>query len=410
MALWIFSSAPVELVAVGAAALLVAVGALTAEEAFRGFSDSAVVTVGAMFVLAAGLSRTGALSQVSAWISAGFRRGCQVGIFTLTTVVGVLSAFVNNTACTALFVPITRKMSEEHGLSLSRLLLPVSYASILGGTCTLVGTSTNLVVQSVLTDHGLPPFGMFEFSAMGMITLVVGVLYLSLVGYRWLPDRAPFESTLEGVLPSDRAPGIDLHEQRPDRVLIALSVFATVMVVGTLGWIPLPAIAVLGCLTMLVTGCLTVAEAYRALDLRVLLLIGGALSLGAAMEETGVLPTLASSATASLAPFGPVALIGGVYLLTMIMTEMISNTATAALVAPLAIAAAHSQNMDPRPFLIAVTFAASASFMTPVGYQTNTMIYRLGQYRFSDFIRVGLPLNLLLWVLASVFIPWLWPP
>lgn len=478
LVLFVWEPFPVELTALLAAATLVAGGVLTANEGFGGFGDPAVITVGAMCVLASGLTRTGALTGVSGRLEGLFQKSFAAGFVALLWLVGGLSAFLNNTACVALFLPVTFHLARVSGRSVSRLLIPLSYAAILGGTCTLVGTSTNLVVNSVLVSHHLEPFGLFEFSRLGLISLGLGVVYLAVVGVRLLPDRRTPEPTespqievalqphsplvgsslaetslsdelggkvvavhhhhelvdeqvealvLEGGdtlvldLPQERLPSLRVHPDlvmlsesapsppRRQRMWLAIFIFLAVLALSTSELVPLAAAATLGAVAMVASGCLTIREAYQGLELRVLMMIGASLALGVALEKSGAAPTLARFFSLHLAAYGPQVMLAGVYLLTMLMTEVLSNTATAALVSPVAIALALEHQLDPRPFLVAVTFAASASFMTPLGYQTNTMVYGSGHYRFTDFLKVGLPLNFTLWVVASSLIPRWWP-
>ncbi|MBI3924218.1 MAG: SLC13 family permease [Armatimonadetes bacterium] len=569
-----------EWISVDVAALLVMTilmlsGTLSSQEGIGGFSDSATVTVAAMFILSAGLSRTGAVNAIADRLARIVKKSFWLGLATLMLSVGTISAFINNTACVALFLPIALMLARVAQVSPSKLLMPVSFAAILGGTCTLIGTSPNLVVNSVAVSHGLEPFGMFEFGQLGLLTLVMGSVYMLILGTRLIPDRrssseltntfamgdylteivllpeassvgklvgeSPLvhdldidilqiyrdadvlsvplsdvrlhandilrvrcdveklrklqgkqgiqfksnlrltESTMDTrevvlveavIAPASllvgrslkqinfrarfgataiairhheellhenlgnvplRAGDVLLIEARRDhlgtlkgnsnfvliseteeswfrrrRIPVAVLIFAAVVTAVTLGASTVLA-ALMGALMMVLTGCLTVEEAYRALDLKVLFMIAGSLSLGAALEKTGTAVYLAERFASSLGGFGSFAVVGGVYLITMILTELISNAATAALVSPLAIGIGLSLGLDPRPLLVAVTFASSASFMTPVGYQTNTMIFGPGQYRFSDFLRVGVPLNLMCWALATVMIPLLWP-
>ena len=562
----------VDLVALLIMSVLVLSGILTVGEAFSGFSDEATITVASMLVLGAGLSRTGAVNNLAGWLTQLIKRRFWLGIATLMVTVALVSTFINNTACVAVFLPLVITLARNANISPSKLLMPLSFAAILGGTCSLIGTSPNLLVNSIGVSHGLAPMGMFEFTSLGMITAALGITYLLVIGVRLIPDRRPSGNlsesfdvddflteivllpeatsvgkTLENcpliqdldldileirrsgdsiVLPGShielkahdelrvrcnveklrtlqsrkgvRLKGssewdpssyselvevvilagspldgrslaeidfrnrfggtaiairhrdellheglgrvalsagdvllVEVHTERMGQLKLqrgfltvsddgegwfrkkkaatAVGIFGLAVVLATFGTVPISAAAMAGCLVMILTGCLRLEDAYRALDLKILFLIAGTLSLGKAMEKTGAAGLAAGFLVDILGDFGPVVLLSGIYLITMILTELISNSATAVLVSPLAIATAVSLDLDPKPFLIAVTFAASASFMTPVGYQTNTMIYGPGQYKFVDFLKIGTPLNLLCWVVATVFIPVFWP-
>ena len=189
---------------------------------------------------------------------------------------------------------------------------------------------------------------------------------------------------------------------------MSISILAiTLFLIGS-GTLPLVVAALVGCVLMLLSGCVTPDEAYEAIDWKVIILIGGMLTLGSAVEASGLDKVLAENLLGRAGAYGPWVTLSVLYLLTSILTEVLSNSATAVLLAPIAIATAQNMNVDPKPFLMAITFAASASFMTPVGYQTNTLVQGPGRYRFADYLRVGVPLNLLFWILASILIPRFW--
>ncbi len=198
-------------------------------------------------------------------------------------------------------------------------------------------------------------------------------------------------------------------EFRPSKAVPAVAILALVVTMAALGLAPIVVSATAGAVAMVILGCLTPEEAHRAIDWPVIFLLAGVLSLGLALERTGGARLLSEGLIFGVGGMGPVILIATVYLVTTLLTESMSNNAAAVLIAPIAVATAEAIGVDPRPFLVAVTFAASASFLTPVGYQTNTMIYGPGGYRFADYFRVGAPLNLALWILASLLIPYFWP-
>ncbi len=202
---------------------------------------------------------------------------------------------------------------------------------------------------------------------------------------------------------------VDMPVFRKRRMGMAVLIVSGVVVAAATGLIPIIAGAIIGCCLMILSRCLTLDEAYASINWQVIFLLAGVLTLGVALEKSGAAGLLAGHMVDSIGILGPVALVSAFYLVTSLLTEMMSNNATAALLAPVAISAAQSLGVDSRPLLMAITFAASASFMTPVGYQTNTLIYGPGRFRYADFLKVGTPLNILFWILATIFIPRFWP-
>ncbi|CAN5390698.1 SLC13 family permease [soil metagenome] len=565
----------VDLVALLVMAILLVTGIISPSPGLSGFSNSATITVAAMFILSAGLFRTGAVNFLGTFVGQIFKRGFWVGIITVMVVVGFMSAFINNTPVIAIFLPILRGGAKDSGFSASRLLMPVSFASMVGGLCTLIGTSTNILISSIATERGLEPFSMFEFAPLGGIMFVATLLYLVLVGIRLIPDRrvkgdlseafaldeyiteinidkdsisagkkireAPLVKDIdltileirrgdrvthqpgpETVLESDdvliircnidairamqdkegfqlrphkkwgdesltsqdykllevvlnpgsslvgttlknsnfrenfgatvlaiRHKGKLLHEKlsetqldagdlllveihrdrlsafkrmddfivaseadavefRKGKVVIAVAIVVGVVLAASLNFVPIVVAAVIGAVLMMLLGCLTMEESYGSIDWKIIFLLAGILSLGVALEHSGAAALIASNVIGLVGGYGNVALVSVFYIMTVLLTSAMSNNATGALLAPIAIATASSLGVDPRPFLMAIVFAASASFMTPIGYQTNTMIYGPGQYKFIDFVKVGTPLNIILWIIATIAIPLFW--
>jgi len=567
---------PVDLVALMLMATLLLTGIVTAEEGISGFSNTATITVGAMFILSAGLFKTGVVNFLGVQVIRVFRVNFWLAIATMMIVAGGLSAFINNTPVVAIFIPIMLSVAGSMNISVSKLLMPLSFAAMFGGVCTLIGTSTNILVNTIAERYGQPAFGMFEFAPLGLIFFGAGLVYMLLIGIRLIPDRrtdkelteefgmeeylteiivqpeaksvgqpvvtcsmveevgieilevirdgrrislppsltiiqagdvlrvrgnvekikklqeqegivlkpsrkfqdkdivsdeidlleaviAP-NSTLEGktlkrarfrdtygatalairhrgtlmhddvgttvltagdvLLIEARKEAIErlkeddafvfvsevgLPKFRTNKMIPALMIVAGVVTTAALGVLPIVISAIIGCVMLVVTRCITLEEAYEAIDWKVIFLLAGALTLGVALEKTGTALFISNILVRAVGALGPVALVAAFYLLTSVLTNAMSNNATAVLVAPIAIAAAESLQVDARPFLMAIAFAASASFMTPVGYQTNTMIYGVGQYRFADFLRVGTPLNILFWIIATLMIPYFWP-
>lgn len=566
----------VDLIALLVMITLLITGIVSPAEGIAGFSNKATVTVAAMFVLSAGLFKTGAVNYLARITSIIFKKNYWLGLVTVMVGVGFFSAFINNTPVVAIFIPILLSVAQETRTSLSKLLMPMSFASMFGGVCTLIGSSTNIVVSSIAEKNGLAPFSMFEIAPLGLVMFCIGTFYMLTIGIRLIPDRrtegdliesfnlqqyiteivllensssvgceikdAPlikdvditiFEiqrgedlisvplpevvlragdilrircdlekfkkiQAREGVLfkphykwsdseveakdtklveavvaPNSELVGkslenlqfrenfgaivlalrhrgklmrekiadtklnagdalllevknfrykqlrqnksfvivSDIQQEtfRKSKLIPAILIVLGVIVSATVGIFPIVVSAIIGAVLLVLVGCLTMEEAYKAIEWRIIFLLAGILTLEVAFEHSGAATLISSTMISVVGEWGGfVALVSAFYLLTFILTEMMSNNATAALLAPIAIATATSLGVSPRPFLIAVTFAASASFMTPVGYQTNTLIYAPGRYKFSDFLRVGTPLNLIFWIAATILIPYFW--
>jgi di/tricarboxylate transporter len=571
--LFVFEVLTADLVALLAVIAVLLSGVVEPEQALAGFANPAVHTIAAMFIISAGLLKTGVVESFGRQlIRLAGRSPTVVFLVTLVTVV-VLSAFINNTPIVVMMIPVVLGISSAHGFLPSKLLIPVSYASIMGGCCTLVGTSTNLVVSGMAVDAGLDPIGMFELAPVGLVMAAVGVLYLTLFARGILPDRETVTSHVSGgrireyvteliirkrsalvgrrveetplargalralqvirgehifwppfggidleagdiiiakgpasdIVSAGRTSGVELvpepdarigakthtiaevvvtpgsrfegasireigfrrhfdvsalaverhgrHREREKvvdsrlrvgdvllvqgdagaverlrneegiillegvestvvrrhRAPIAVGITAAVILTATLTDIPIVACALTGAVLTVLSGCLSPRQLYRSVDLHTLVLIAGMIGLGHAASETGTIAWIAREMLAVIQPLGPIGVLAFVYLLTNVTTEFLSNAAAAVLMAPLAISTAQEMGLDERPFLVAVAFAASAAFSTPVGYQTNTIVYGPGGYRFSDYTKVGAPLNLAFWILATCLIPVFWP-
>ena len=550
-------------------------GIITPEEGFSGFGHPATVAVAAMFVLSAGLERTGAVAGVGELLTGLGQRSPRGALIGMMLAIGTISAFINNTAAVAILLPPVLTMARRIEVSPSKLLIPLSFASLFGGSCTLIGTSTNLLVSSMAEQQGQPAIGMFELSRVGLVLAAAGLVFMATVGYRLLPDRGhgadlteefdvgSYLTELE-IIPGSKligatvgscalseididvlavvrqgqtmtlpkvntvleendvlwvrsdlqsmktlraadwisirhgrkwgdlgleaddatiieavvAPGSSLigkslkennfrnrfeatvlairhHDhirhsrlattplaagdallietpknqiarlkQRREFVVVsdvgpldvkthskwtAIAIVAGVIIAAASGWIHISAAAIGGAVLLILTGSLRVDEAYRAIDWQVVFLLGGILPLGIALQKTGGADLLANLLIDWVGSFGPMAILSALFLVTTVLTAFMSNTATAALLIPIAMTAAASLGIDPRPLIIAIAFGASASFMTPVGYQTNLLVYGPGSYRFSDYMKVGVPLTLVFWVLATLLIPLVWP-
>jgi len=565
-----------DVVAILCIAILTLTGILTPSEAFSVFGNDAVITVACMFVLSAALDRTGTLD----WIGHRFDRFVGQSelsfLVVLLPLVVVLSAFVNNTPVVIVFMPIIITLAAKRNLKPSKLLIPLSFASIFGGCCTLIGTSTNLLVSSTASKLGQAPLGMFELTKIGGLLAVIGIVYLLFVGRRLLPERDTLSSTLKNLeskeyltqavivegspligkkltetpltkLPDSRvlevirddepvrlplneivlARGdqlrlamilasvmeikslegvkilpqaelgleligaqkavvvecvvgpysnligrsvkqvdfrrrhgvliLALHRQgenlkkdfsdvelefgdtllmegteasigllqqsenfllltdvpqatpRRGKQGIAVAAVALVVTLAAFNVMPIAVLALLGAVMVVLTGCLDVEDAYHAIDWKVLFLIFGMLALGMALDRTGGANWLAHGIIQGLGNLGPHVLLSALFLLASVLTTFLSNNAVAVLLTPIAIRAAIELQVDPRAYIIATALGCSACFASPIGYQTNTLVYGAGGYKFRDFVKVGVPLNILFWLIATLVIPLIWP-
>ncbi|OOG36976.1 SLC13 family permease [Rhodanobacter sp. C06] len=570
MALFASEKLRIDLVALLVLAALVVLGIVSPSEALSGFSNEATVTVAAMFALSIGIERSGVLEPLSRLLM----RIRKPWLLTLTLMLAIapLGAFVKNIALVATFLPLALRVCQRTGTSPARVLMPMAYAAQMGGVCTLIGTSSNLLTDSLAQKLGLPAFGVFEFTGMGAILAVVGMLYLMLVG-RWLLPRhidadeieeveigkyvtelaltesspllgksigeaqlgerygvyplellrgerrmwSPRSQQMEEgdvllvrgdwekieefqrrahlhnvpesryvrdpdhprvlaeimVAPASLAEGRRLAEtdlgRRPDAVVLAIhrrgqvlrdklsdvslavgdvllvlvdegsmpqlrgddafivlserddarrmsrkaivaaAIMASVVVVSGLRWLPIPVAAICGAAAMALTGCFGRKDVYEGMDWKIIILLGAILPLGTAIEKTGLSQEVVQAGLHLIGNHGPLAALVMVYLLTALLTELMGHNPSVVLMVGIAASVAHAMHADPRPFVVAVAFAAATSFATPVGYPTNTMVYYAGGYRFTDFMKVGIPLIALFCTLSMWLIPKFWP-
>lgn len=577
---------------------LLLTGVLTPYEAFSGFSHPATISVAAVLVLSAGVERTGALTYIARRLLTPLGNSELTLTIVIMVTIGSISAFINNTAAVAIFIPVVMEVCRRTAVSPSRVLMPMSHAATFGGMCTLIGTSTNLVAHEFALSYGLRGFSMFELGKVGVPMLVVGFAYMLFVGRRFLPrtqpgdvltmqlgeryvselivepdsawvgkavnaehferdfdvdligvlrvgqalsigDRdllfAPYDSllvrgSLEHILKLTSQNGLELHrpeifgrkqepgaaderqdpsdsmrksaedepnesdarpqlaevvvlttsglvgstlkaarfaekydavvlglrrrgeinerpsvtrllpgdmllvegrrdalealaetkgflvvgtpshpEQRPAKLMITITTLVAVVLVVSLGFLPIVTAATAGCAVLMITGCLRPGEAYRAIDLSLIFILAGSLALGTALNKTGITTVLAEWLAGVSATTGPYLVLAGFFLLAVAVSELMSNSGTVALLGPITISVASKMGINPMSLLAAITFGSSAAFAMPIGYQTSLMIYGPGGYRFKDFIVMGIPLDLILALLALLLIPYFWP-
>ncbi|NOZ03026.1 MAG: SLC13 family permease [FCB group bacterium] len=579
--LFVTEALPIDVTAFTILGILLIAGLISPNDAIAGFSNPAVITIALLFVLSNAIQKTHVLEYLVVKINQLFNRSMGLGLTVYLLSIAVASAVVNNTAVVAIFIPITMRIAQSYRVSPSKVLIPLSYAAILGGTLTLVGTSTNLLVNSIFVkgDNQIP-LGMFEFARYGAIQLVIGLAYILLLGNKLLPSRTVtssltksfhmggfltevkvlpdsplvgktcmqrglnknYDVTVLDILRGDKTITTNIRDTklqagdilfirgaldnflrlkevekvamltdqklthsellRENNVLVEclltdksdlvgkslkevnfrrrfgcfvlairregeifrrkiahvlLAAYDTLLVYGprekiralastgdfivmeeidvtlrkqrfwwlsivvilsiialaAIGYITILKGTIIGVAILLVFGLITPNESYYAIRWQVIVLIAALIPLGQVIQTSGTADWVGTNLYNLMTRFPesiqPNIMLAVLYLITLIMTEVSSNAATAIIMTPIALTMAAKMGLDPRPFIFAICFAASSSFITPVGYQTNLMVYGPGGYKFTDYMRVGLPLSIALWITASFLIPLLWP-
>lgn len=418
-----------DVVALTGAAILLVTGAVRPSEVQGAFASPAILTLASLFVIAHALELSGLLDKAIDKAVALCRRTGAAGLWGLITLSGVGSAFLNNTPIVVVTAPVIRDVAKSIGLDPRRFLMPLSYVAVLGGCCTLIGTSTNLLVDDMARSSGQAPFGIFEVTPVGLTMALAGGLYLMLFTGRLLTggNRSSEPQPADTVRSSDieRHPvsHVDLsgdsledtrvfaekHPFRPGIALVSVAVFLGVIAVAALNLVPIAAASFAGAVLLIVLRVISPDQAYAGLRPEILLLIAGMVVIGIAMEQTGLAAEATEWLVASVDGVGPLVALILLYGATLLLTELLSNATVAVLLTPVAVALAESLGVSPRPFLVTIMMAASAAFATPFGYQTNVLVYQMGGYRYTDFVRVGLPLNLLTWWVAVTAIHHFFP-
>ena len=412
-----------DIVALAGAAVLLASGAVRPSEVQGAFGSPALITLASLFVIAHAMELSGLLDRLIRTMVRLCRRTGAAGIWAMIGLCGAGSAFLNNTPIVVMAAPVVRDVANSLHLDAKRFLMPLSYVAVLGGSCTLIGTSTNLLVDDMARTSGQPPFTIFEITPVGLMVALAGGLYLMLFSRHLLAssitgDRPAREELARHHVSHVDVAGdaignpVDFADEHPfnlTKALISIGVFIGVVTIAAFNVVPIAAAAFAGAVLLILVGVIRADEAYGGLRPDILILIAGMVVIGIALEETGLASAATNWLVKSVDGFGPLLALVLLYGGTLLLTELLSNATVAVLVTPLAVALAESMGVSPRPFLVAVMIAGSAAFATPFGYQTNVLVYQMAGYRYMDFVKVGLPLNLVTWAVAVIAIIWFFP-
>jgi len=414
-----------DVVALAGAAFLLMTGVVRPVEVQAAFASPAIIALASLFVIAYAMELSGLLDAAIRKVVALCRRIGAAGLWILIGLGGAASAFLNNTPIVVLSAPVVRDVANSLGRSPKSYLIPLSYAAVLGGCCTLIGTSTNLLVNDMATVAGQPRFGIFEITPVGLTVAAAGGLYLLLFGTRLVgagdgqPQTGVAEATqaaesfrepgLAGGLIGSAEPFAKQVSLQPWPAIVSSLVFVGVVTLAALNVAPIAACAFAGAVLLILLRVITPNEAYSGLRPEVLMLIAGMVVLGIALDESGLAGSATAALIGSMDGMSPLLALIILYGTTLFATEILSNATVAVLFTPIAVSIAEAFAVSPRPFLVAVMMAGSAAFATPFGYQTNVIVYQMGGYNYLDFVKVGIPLNFITWVVGVIAIQMYFP-
>jgi len=408
-----------DVVALSGAAVLLMTGVVRPVDVQGAFASPAIIALASLFVIAYALELSGLLDRaISLGVNLCHRMGAK-GIWLLLSMIGGVSCFLNSTPIVVLGAPIVRDVALTLKQSPKRYLMPLSYITVLTGCCTLIGTSTNLLVDDMASVAGQARFGIFEITPVGLPMAIVGGLYLFLISGRLLArheqderegDPGPVDPVyLASAQVGDASLFTEKRPLKPAKALTALAVFVGAIALAAFDVAPIAATALSGAVLLILLRVISADDAYRGLKPEILILIAGMVVIGIALEVSGLADEASRILIASVHGLSPLVALVVLYAITMVLTELLSNATVAVLVTPIAVALAESLGVSPRPFLVAVMMAASAAFATPFGYQTNVIVYQMAGYHYMDFVRVGLPLNLITGTVAILAIQAFFP-
>lgn len=403
--MFVLEKIPLALTSMIVCIALVVTGVLSIEEAFEGFIDTNVILFVAMFIVGGALFETGMANKLGGIVTKFARTERQL-IVTIMVVVGVMSGFLSNTGTAAVLIPVVIGIAAKSGYSRSKLLMPLVFAAAMGGNISLIGAPGNLIAQAALQDIGLN-FAFFDYGKIGLPMLVAGILFFATVGYKLLPDKPSVktETAFDEEVDYSNVPA---WKQYLALVILVLTILAMIFedVIG----INLAISGGIGAILLILTGVISEKQAIRSIDMQTIFLFGGTLSLAKALEVTGAGEKIAEVVIGLIGDnASPFLLLVVVFVLACVMTNFMSNTATTALLVPISISIAQGMGADPSAVVMATVIGGSCAYATPIGMPANTMVLAPGGYKFTDYVKAGLPLILVSTVVSLILLPIFFP-
>lgn len=395
---------PLAVTAMGASIALGLLGVLTPKQVFSGLSNSTVVLFAGMFVIGAAMFQTGLAQRIGITVVHAAGTGEKRLMAAIMIVTIILSSVSSNTATVACLLPVVVQICAVARLAVSPQLMALAVAANVGGTITMIGTPPNILMSATLSASGLQPFGFFEFAWIGIPLSIAGVIYMLTIGRRLCP-HGHVDSNL-----SDLTSDLPKDTRKMTICAIILLLVVIAMALSKTINVPMQTAAIIGALACVITGCLTEKQAYGGIDWTTIFLFAGMLPLAEAMDKTGAGAMIANGVVGIIGSnASPLIIVMAMFLLSCGLTQFMSNTAAAALLAPIGISIAQSIGVSPFPVLMAIGIAASCAFTTPVATPPNTLILGPGKFRFMDYVKVGLPLVVVSMIVCIVIIPLVWP-
>lgn len=402
--MFVWERIPLALTAMIVCVGLVLTGVLAPGEAFDGFVNSNIILFVDMFIIGGALFQTGMAAEIGGQVTrfAKTERQLVVAIMLIT---GLMSGVLSNTGTAAVLIPVVIGIAAKSGFARSRLLLPIVFAAAMGGNLSLIGAPGNMIAQAALEEQGLS-FGFFEYALVGLPILLAGILFTATIGFRLLPNHQVEEMAAED--PSLATASVPQWKKNASLIVLVLTILA--MVFEKQIGIRLHISGAIGAIALILMGVISEEQAYRSIDAKTIFLFGGVLSLAAAMEKTGAGQVIAETVLGFTGPETPMfVFVLVIFLLAVVMTNFMSNTATTALLVPISLSISTQIGADPRAVLMATVIGGSLAYATPIGMPANVMVLGPGRYTFNDYARAGLPLILVSTVVSMILLPILFP-